>query len=157
MENIIEIHLKTKEDYQNAYNEKILSYNLSNYILEETKGLSLTQKIKFNVKSEFYMSDEDKNNFVDMHRNNYGAVVSEIIHLRYKDYVSNILILFLGIIFIVIYTFLKDELLAQFILILGWVLIGETICNFLHKGANHRYNIARRKQIIKAKVLFEEK
>lgn len=156
MENMIDIHLKTKEDYQNDYNEKIFSYKLSNYILEETKGISLKEKIKFNVIPEFYMSEEEKNGFVDMLRNNYGADVGEIIHLKQKDYLSNILILLLGIIFVVIYALLKDKLLAQFMLILGWVLIGETIVNFLHKGAEHRYNIERRKQIIKAKIVFKE-
>ena len=36
----IRIHLNDKKDYQNKYNDKILSYQLSNYILEETKGIS---------------------------------------------------------------------------------------------------------------------
>lgn len=33
-ENIIEIKLKSKNDYINTYNDKKLSYELSNYILE---------------------------------------------------------------------------------------------------------------------------
>ena len=45
MENIIKIHLKEKENYKNTYNEEILSYKLSNYILEETKGISTKQNI----------------------------------------------------------------------------------------------------------------
>lgn len=39
-ENIIEIHLKNKEDYRNNFNNKKLSYDLSNYILEESKSLN---------------------------------------------------------------------------------------------------------------------
>ena len=46
MNNTIKIHLKEKTDYQNKYNEKILSYSLSNYILEETKGINPKEKIR---------------------------------------------------------------------------------------------------------------
>ena len=53
MENIIKIHLKSKDDYKNIYNEEILSYALSNYILEELKGLSTKAKIKFVISTDF--------------------------------------------------------------------------------------------------------
>lgn len=46
MEKIINIHIKEKEDYVNKYNNSILSYQLSNYILEETKGIDIKQKNK---------------------------------------------------------------------------------------------------------------
>ena len=36
----INIHLNSREDYINNYNKKILSYELSNYILEELKGIN---------------------------------------------------------------------------------------------------------------------
>ena len=53
MENIIKIHLKEKDDYKNKYNEDILSYQLSNYILEELKGIDIKEKIKFSISSNF--------------------------------------------------------------------------------------------------------
>ena len=60
MEKIIKIHLKEINDYKNTYNEEILSYNLSNYILEELKGINTYQNIKFNISSDFYMSEQEK-------------------------------------------------------------------------------------------------
>ena len=39
IENIIKIHLNEKSDYQNKFNEEILSYDLSNYILEEARSV----------------------------------------------------------------------------------------------------------------------
>lgn len=155
MENIIKIHLKEKDDYKNTYNEEILSYQLSNYILEELKGTDTKQKIKFSISSDFEMSDQEKNDLVDMIRNNFGADISEILNLAKKQRMTHYLILFIAIILIIIYSLLKIKLLAQFILILGWVLLGEAICNFLYKGMDNHHKISRRKQIVNAKVIFE--
>lgn len=155
MEKIIKIHLKEINDYKNTYNEEILSYNLSNYILEELKGIDTNQNIKFNISSDFYMSEQEKNNLVDMIRNNFGADISEIMNLSKKQKLLNYSILLIATILIVIYSLLEIKLLAQFILIFGWVLLGESICNFLYKGIENKHKISRRKQIVNAKVIFE--
>ena len=47
MEKIIKIHLAERTDYINKYNQRILSYDLSNYILEELKGINTKENIKF--------------------------------------------------------------------------------------------------------------
>ncbi len=155
MKKIIKINLKEKNDYINKYNENILSYQLSNYILEETKGIDIKEKIEFNISSEFIMSEQEQKDLVDMIRNNFGADISEILHQSKKQKLTYYLILFISIILIIIYSILKIKLLAQFVLILGWVLLGEAICNFLYKGIENKYKISRRKQIINAKIFFK--
>lgn len=154
MENIIRINLNEKKDYTNKYNEKILSYQLSNYILEETKGINTKEKIKFIVSSDFKMSEKEKNDLVDMIRNNFGADISEILTLAKKQRMIYYLLLFISTILIVIYSILKIKLLAQFVLIFGWVLLGEAICNFLYKGIENNHKISKRKQIVNAKIEF---
>lgn len=156
MENIIKINLKNKFNYKNIYNDKILSYELSNYILEELKGIDTKKKIKFIISSDFNMNDLERNNLVDMIRNNFGADISEIINLSKKQLIANLLILFPAIILIIIYSLLKIKLIAQFILIFGWVLLGEVICNIMYKGIDTKHKIARRKQIVNAKIFFEK-
>lgn len=157
MKNIIKIHLKKTEDYKNIYNEEILSYRLSNYILEELKGIDTLQEIKFNISSDFDMDIDEKEKLVTMIRNNFGADISEIIHYSKKQLISNYLIFITGIILIIISYLIKIKLLSQFILIFGWVLLGESLCNLLYKEIEKRFKIARRKQIVNAKILFEEK
>ena len=155
MENIIKIHIKDRTDYMNTYNHRILSYNLSNYILEELKGIKTKEKIKFIISSDFQMEDLEKNNLLDMIRNNFGADISEIIHTSKKQLSANILISLIGIILISISTILKIKIIAQFTLIFGWVLLGEAICNFLYKGIDYKSKINRRLQIVKAKAEFK--
>lgn len=154
MKKIINIYLKDANDYKNKFNEDILSYQLSNYILEEVKGMDTRQKIEFNVSTEFEITEIEKNTLVDMIRNNFGADISEIMNIAKKQRVIHYLILIISIIFIVISSLLKVKLLSQITLILGWILLGESICNFLYKGMEINHKISRRKQIVNAKITF---
>ena len=90
-----------------------------------------------------------------MIRNNFGADISEIINQSKKQQLANLLLLIISSILIIVSSLLKIKILAQFILILGWVLLGEAICNFLYKNIDNKYNISRKKQIVNAKVFFE--
>lgn len=155
MKKIIKIHLNDFNDYKNQYNEEILSYHLSNYILEELKGIDTKQKIEFNISTTFEINELEKNTLVDMIRNNFGADISEIMNIAKKQRMIHYLILIISIILITISSILQMKLLAQFILILGWVLSGESICNFLYKGMEINHKISRRKQIVNAKIVFE--
>lgn len=155
MANIIKINLSEREDYKNIYNEDILSYILSDYILEETKGISLKNNIKFLVSSNFIMDDKEKENLVFMIRNNFGAEISEIINLSKKQLLANLFIFILGIFLLFIYSLLNFNFISEFILILSWIFLGEAICNLLYKFVENRYKIKKYKQIVDAKVEFK--
>lgn len=155
MKKTINISLKEPCDYKNKYNEKILSYQLSNYILEELKGIDTKQTIEFDISTKFEINEKEKNNLVDMIRNNFGADISEIMNIAKKQRMIHYLIFIISIVLISISSVIPVKLLAQFILILGWVLLGESICNFLYKGMETNHKIARRKQIVNAKVIFK--
>lgn len=153
MKRQIKIHLKTEEDYKNRYNDEILSYELSNYIIEETKGLKLSDKFEFIVTADFTIQDQDK--LVNMIRNCFGTDVSESLNMSKKQSIANSLILLIGIIFLLLYYVIVPKFISELTLILGWVFIGEAICNFLYKGVENRLNVKRKKQIIDAKVIFK--
>lgn len=155
MANIIKIHLNKEDDYKNIYNNEILSYELSDYILEETKGISLKEKIKFMIKSDFEMNDKEKESLVFMIRNNFGAEISEIINLSKKQLLANLFIFILGIFLLFIYSLLNSNFISEFILILSWIFLGEAICNLLYKFVENRYKIKKYKQIVDAKVEFK--
>lgn len=155
MANIIKIHLNKEDDYKNIYNNEILSYELSDYILEETKGISLKNNIKFLVSSNFIMDDIEKESLVFMIRNNFGAEISEIINLSKKQLLANLFIFILGIFLLFIYSLLNSNFISEFILILSWIFLGEAICNLLYKFVENRYKIKKYKQIVDAKVEFK--
>lgn len=153
MKRQIKIHLKNEECYKNKYNDEILSYELSNYILEETKGFKLNDKFEFIITSDFNIENQEK--LVDMIRNFFGTEVSESLNMSKKQSIANSLILLIGIIFLLLYYVIVPKFISELTLILGWVFIGEAICNFLYKGIENKLNVKRKKQIIDAKVIFK--
>lgn len=155
-ENIIEIKLKSKNDHINTYNDKKLSYELSNYILEESKSIATKQKIKFIVSSSYEMTEEEKEEFVDMLRENFGTDVSEIMNINKKETISNLIALLIGIFLMIIYCIdYKTVFIKELILIIGWGFLWEATYNFFFKGIETRLKITRRKQIISGKIEFK--
>lgn len=154
MKNIITIHLKSEDDYKNNYNREILSYDLSNYILEELKGISPKKSIEFSISSDFDMSLQQKDDLVWMIRNNFGADISEIINMAKKQRITNYIISIISIILLLVYPIMEIEIISEFVLIFAWVLLGEAICNFLYNSMENKYKINRRKQIVNAKINF---
>lgn len=154
---VINVHLNSKRDYINVYNEKILSYDLSNYILEELKGISTKEKIEFLISTEFDLTFEERDDLVWMIRNNFGADITEITNLAKKQKITNYVISIIAIILLFIYSVLEIGLISEFVLIFAWVLLGEAICNFLYNSMENTYKIHRRKQIVNAKIEFSKK
>lgn len=155
MENVIKIHLRDKKDYQNSYNGDILSHKLRNYILDEVKAMEKDFSIV--VTSDFEMFEQDRENFCMMIRESFGTDIRDILVLSRRQRIANLTIFLLGLIFLLIYTFFKVAFLSEFILILGWVLLGEAICNFLYNGVENRMKMRKRKRIVNAKIIFEDK
>ncbi len=58
-ETVIEISFDEKDDYINQFNQQKLSSDLSNYILEECRGKSLSNRITLNMKIKFKIKGLD--------------------------------------------------------------------------------------------------
>lgn len=151
--NTVKINIKNKEDYKNTYNENELSSELKQYILDHIKSKNTKQNIKLDIATDFKMDEKEALNLTYMIRRAFGLDVSEIMNISKKRTLKNILIFIMGIIFLVIYSFIpKAIILNEVILIIGWVLIWESLYNFLFKNIETKLMIIRRKQIIKSKI-----
>lgn len=151
----IKIHLKQESDYKNNYNDKILSYELCEFINEEVKNININDKLTFVISTNFNINDDEKNNLVNMIRNCFGTDVGETINFSKKQTIANCLILLIGILFLVLYYVIIPKFISDLTLILGWVFIGEAICNLLYHGVENKLNIKRKKQITDAKITFK--
>ena len=155
-ENIIKINLKNKDDYRNEFNSSKLSFSLNNYILDEAKSINIKQKIEFVIKTDFEMTEEEKEELVTMIRSNFGTDIGELLTLSKHENLMNLGILLVGFIIIILYLFLlKEKLISELASIIGCVFIWKAICNLLFKGVENKLKIIRRKQIISGKIIFE--
>lgn len=156
-DNVINISLASKDEYQNPYNKKRLASELSNYLLEESKFISPSEKINIVIKTSFEMGQEEKEELVDMIRNNYGTDVSELIIISKKLKKLDFIIFIMGLIALLAYFLIPIKFIASEVtLIIGWVFIWEATYNFIFKGTKNKFQILRRKQIINGEVKFEK-
>lgn len=157
MKSIINITLNSKSDYLSKYNDKRISRELNDYILEECKSINLDNNLEIHVKTNFEMSDIEKNDLVDMIRENYGIDIREIEMLSKRLFIFNCISVILGIIFLAIYFFSEGiPVISEFILIIGWLLIWEAASNMVFQNIKNRTKIKRRRKLTECKITFDK-
>lgn len=156
MNNILQITLKNKKDYINSFNNDRISRDLNDYILEESKTFNIKKKIEIRIKPEFEMTEEEKNKLVDMIRLSYNDDVKEISYLIKKLITRNIFMFLLGLFILILYYFESNlPIMSEVILIIGWVLIWETIYNLFFAGLKNSTIKKRRLQLVNSNISFE--
>lgn len=156
MENIIKININKKEDYINKYNNKNLSKDLSNYIINEYKTFNIKNKFHIEITSNYKMEEEEKEKLISMIRANFGTEISEIKEYRNKTNTINTIILIIGIILLILYEVsLNLTILSEFILVFSWILIWESLYNFIFGTFINKIDIKRRKNLTNCKIIFK--
>ena len=155
MKKNITILLNKKDDYINKYNGNRICKDLNDYILEECKGINTRDTIELHIKTKFTITDVEKNNLVDMIRENYGMDIGDIEELLKKLYILNGTMIFSGILFLVVWFIISNiPIISEFILIIGWILIWEGISNIMYQSLKNAIKINKRKKITSCKILF---
>jgi len=155
---IIKIMIDKEEDYLDKFNDDKLSQDLSNYILEECRGVPLKKSIALDIKFDYQASDLEKEKIVRLIRKNYGIEVKEnLIYLKHSLW-RKLSIFTIGIIFLLIYYFTDETnnfLFSEIALILGWGAIWETVYAYALDDNKRRIRTKRLKKITKCEIIFE--
>lgn len=155
-DSVIKINIKTRNDYISKFNDKILSKEISEYIMDECKVFPINSPIRIEVSSEYEMNDTEKESFVNMIRNNFANEINEMLFYRKRNVVMDMFIFVLGIISLVIYLFSSNiPILSEFILVFSWVLIWESSHNLIFSGFSNKIEIERKKMIRDCMIVFE--
>lgn len=155
--NIIEVTLKGREDYINRFHDKKISPELSEYILNECKAFKPREKIEIHIITD-KMNDEERNELVDMIRENYGLDIQEALILAEKTNVLNLWCILIGVFFLFLSISLnKIFVISEVLLIFGWVPIWEAMYNMLFGGLQNRLMIKRLKRLTNCQIVFKEK
>lgn len=156
MNNIIKINIKKKDDYVSKYNDDILSKELSNYIIEESRIFHLKSNICIEVTSNYDMDDLEKEKFINMIRTNFSNEIKEMLFYRKKNIIIDFFMFIFGIISLIIY-FISSSIpvLSEFILVFSWVLIWESAHNLIFSGFSNKVEIERKKMITNCMIVFK--
>lgn len=156
MNNKIEIYLNDKEDYANNFNKNRISPELFKYILNELKTINIKSKINIDIiTNNFKLSDIEKEELATIIKSTYEDDSNDLIYLDNNLIFKELIFLFIGIIIIILYFLFKDSsVISEIILIIGWLMIWESVGRLVFSRNETKYKIKRRKQIIKSKINF---
>lgn len=159
MKSIITINLQDKEDYTSVYNNQRLCPELLSYILEEQKGIPLNHNIEFEIKSNNKLSENEKNDFIDILRSNLGQDIKEsYLHKKFIQ-IRACFLFIIGTLFILFSFFMSKQattIFSEFSLIIGWVGIWEATYILLFDNVQTKIKIKKYKKLVGAKVIFHE-
>ena len=124
MKKVIEIDLNSKEDLLEKYNNKRISKDLIEYLINETNFINkkdnVVIQINNNIKTDIDIAKYLINGLKDEYESNIKS------HL--KNNIIQIILFFLGIFFLFLSTQINDnDIWKEILLIGGWVPIWEMI------------------------------
>ena len=156
---IIEINLKSKDSYKNPYNENKLSTKLTEYILEECKGIPYNCKIELVFYSQFELTKTERIKLINMVRSHYGNEISENIVYHDSLFKKDFFLFLFGCLFIAISVGIKANLpvSSEISLIIGWVGVWEVIYSLFFSDYKTRLKIKRLRQLTNSKITFKNK
>ena len=155
MNHIINIELNKKEDYINKFNNKRISQDLNNYILEEVKTVELNNKITIEIDPKFKMTEEEQKELVSMIKLSYKDDLEELLKYEKKIITKALILLAIGIIILVTYYLLNNAFFfGEFILIIGWLMIWEAADGLIFSRTENRVKQTRRNQLIHSNIYF---
>lgn len=155
----INIIITKESPLYNQFNNSQLSDELSNYILEQFRGIPFKTDVVLNIYPNFKMTKSEKRKLVNEIRENYGLDIRENLLMLKLQHLKQILILFIGLLLIAIsHLLIKDYyyLLQQFLSIFGWVLVYECFSSFSFVNTKLKYQNKRYVKLIKSKIIFTE-
>ena len=155
MNHIINIELNKKEDYINKFNNKRISADLDNYILNETKTVKLTDKITIEIYSKFKLTEEEQKDLVAMIKLSYKDDLDELLMYEKKIKSKAIILMLIGVIILLAY-YLSNNLffVSEFILIIGWLMIWEAADGLIFSRTENRVKQTRRRQLMYSHIYF---
>ena len=157
VKNMIEIHvnLKSLEDLSHPFSKNTLNPTLASFIYEECFGYLAKNNIQIFISSNQSFSDKEKETIAKLIHSNFKTELEEE---KIKNKLSNTFrtILFItGILILLFVYFIQIEFVHEFLLILGWLAIWETVYDFLFMETKEKNKRKRYQKISESKIIFE--
>lgn len=156
LDNKIEVFLHDRDDYVNIFNNDRISSDLDDYILNETKTIGLKEHIIIEIKSEFDMSDDEKNKLRDMIKLSFYDDIIELNVFEKNLLKKNIIFMIIGVLFILMYFLFNNFIIInELLLIIGWLFVSESIYALIFGSSDNNIKIIKRKQLVNSDIIFK--
>lgn len=150
------VNLNRKGDFYNKFNNHKINDRLSEYIYNESMEGNCKDKIVINIDNKINLSNEEKQEMIDIIRRNYGIMVQDLLYSYEKEQDYKAILLALGIALLILYYTNFASILRDVILITGWISICGSVYSLIFSSTQSYVKIQRLKNLAKARVYFRK-
>jgi len=157
MRNTIEINIKNIEEITEKYNNNELSDDIANYIFSHSMAIPVNQNPEINIRTNFELIEEEKNNIADMIHRHFGLEVQKSIIISTYKRNYQILLFLIGLFLITLSNLgfiLELSTIHELFLIFGWVAVWELIYDGLFTNYKEKIKRKRYKKLSNVKINF---
>ncbi len=148
------VNLNKKSDFYNKFNNHKINEKLSEYIYNESLEGNCKDKIIINIDSKVKISDDEKQDMIDIIRKNYGIMVQDLLYSYEKEQDKKAILLVIGIALIILYYTGFASILKEVILMMGWISICGSVYGLIFSSTQSYVKINRLKNLSKARIYF---
>ena len=138
------VNLNKKRDFYNKFSNLKINDKLSEYIYNESLEGDYNNKVIINITCKEKISDEEKQDMIDIIRKSYGIPALFIFGIG----------VLLGIALIIIYYTGFVSILKEVILMSGWLAICSSVYGLIFSSTQSFVKIKRLKNLSKARIYF---
>lgn len=149
MQKIINVDVLNETDLIEKYNSECINNELINYLIKKSFNIKLDENIKIVINNNC----NTKLNIANLIRDGLEKELAVCIETNNRNNLVQFSLFLMGILFLVIATFIKNSILNQILVIIGWVPIWKMAQVELFDDFRGR----KRKQIIKKLLISEIK
>lgn len=148
------VNLNKKRDFYNKFSNLKINDKLSEYIYNESLEGDYNDKVIINITCKEKISDEEKQDMIDIIRKSYGIQVKDLLCTYEKEQDRKAILLALGIALIIIYYTGFVSILKEVILMSGWLAICSSVYGLIFSSTQSFVKIKRLKNLSKARIYF---
>lgn len=148
------VNLNKKKDFYNKFSNVKINDKLSEYIYNESLEGDYKNKVIINISCREKITDEEKQNMIDIIRRNYGIQVKDLLYTYEKEQDKKAILLVVGIALIIVYYTGFVSILKDVVLMFGWLAICSSVYGLVFSSTRSYIKIKRLKNLSKARVYF---
>lgn len=151
---IIEINIKDKKELYNPYNENILNEELGNYIYNNFIRTSKNKNVKLNI----YTNEEiDVEKTKELIHNYFIFKKKELTIYKERNLSISMIMIIVGISAIILWQFIKTNIIHELLSIIGWLFMWEAIYNISFTGMENDLKLKKIKILSKCNINIEKR
>lgn len=151
----IMINFNSINDLYHPFSKNTLNPSLASFIYEECFGFNVKNDIEIYISSNNDFTEVDRKKIIDLIHNNFKAELEEEKIKNKLVSTFRTILFFIGIFILLFVYLIKLDFLHEFLLIIGWLAIWESVYDFLFVETKAKAKRKRYQKISQSKIIFK--